>query len=61
MLTKQGISRAPGEPGCYNWNTVLEAATGEEATLLMESRLGSLLDPYDVAYATTKTTLTELP
>lgn len=61
MLTKQGVSRAPGEPGYYNWNWTLEAGSGEEATLLMESRLESLLSPYGVKYATTKTTLSELP
>lgn len=60
FLTKQGISRAPGEPGYYNWNWVLEAASGEEAQLLMEDRLENLLAPYGVTYACTKTVLTEV-
>lgn len=57
MLTKQGLTRVPGQPGYYNWNTVLEAATGEEAQLLMEHRLENLLAPYGATYACTKTVL----
>lgn len=57
QLTKQGLSRAPGFVGVYNWNCTIEAETGEEAELLMKARLGNILDPYGIPWSTTKTSL----
>ena len=53
-LTKCGLTRAPGEPGYFNWNWTIEATSSEEAGLVAEAKLQNILEPYGANYESVK-------